>query len=1225
MKLYVQKVGQAVEEVSLTGSTQISATPGTRLFVEANDGTITHMSRSGSQLVVNTTDGKVINVDNFFGSADQGMSSLTIENTAASGLPEKQIVLGDERLYADGSEVVAYTPEQLKDVISGWDYYEMRGEEAAAAGSDDNTGLFVALGLGAATIAGLIALANNDDDNGHSSSSVTPTPDPDPTPDPTPSNLTDPTLVTLNRSNGSSLSGTSDAHNTTVYIDINNDGTHDYTTTTDANGNWSFPSPTAIPDGSTVSIWVLDSKGGKIEVSTVIDATAPDFISMTISQDLAVITGKTEAGAVVKLDLNGDGVAEYTIKADDSGNYKFTLENGASLIPGTSVISLADDLDNVSHITIPVATKATVLGMSDGTQVMDLSNTTEITSPTLHGLGTPGAIVQVMDGNTVIGTTTVGTDSNWSITATNLPVGKHSFDVETIINTPVTGPSKENAVNITFEQKPYDMSVIVADIREVEIDNSIDAPISITRALPNGGYLVAYPQAEAAGSKFYDVKVKIFDASGQMVSELTLGDKNVADGYSRDSAKAYLSNFDVAVSPVDGAITVLYSRNENPSSYTGNDVVYQRFSADGAEITAGPQIVASSGDIGGMNGLLTGLLPDGLANLITNTLSGIVNPIADFMTSALKTIDFLNILPDTDFKALVDLFVNGLTNRIYTAMFGQGLLSSSIVQMEDGSVVFTGTRFTEPLDLENMVNNADISGFIKEFTDALGLKGIPIIGSVIDFITEGVLNLLVKPIEGLADSVLTWFDLNAFEAGANLYSVRYDKDANGNLVKVSENTESPHDFSLGGFFTENGYITTSNGAFDKAVNWIFGKNPTSDSEGLVGADLGGGQYAVIWQQAGKDWSLDQLLKNPVDLKISVVDFGTGKIVLDGATLNTGAPKGSADVSPKIITLPDGTFAVSWVRVTGSDMGDVLVQRFQLQNGKLLALDAQPIVVNSTTDGAQGVIAGSLIGANDITVLENGNYVVSWASATTQGESHVISRVFDMSGQAITEEIIVDKGVEDPGVCSLPSVVALAGGGFAVTWSEVSDTGGNLYSRTYNDDGSIRGTGESADVSNSGHYVKGTTESAVGTNGDDVIDGTNGVTNVVANDGNDRIIVMSDGFQSIDGGKGFDTVVFEDKSATTIDSATLNKLHNIEQIDLNSTSALTLDVKYDDLIKMNDDKHLFVTGTAEDKVDLDLTSWTNVATANKSGVQYNLYVYDKDEDAQVWVQNTIAVI
>ncbi|MBK5073066.1 hypothetical protein I2492_08565 [Budviciaceae bacterium CWB-B4] len=1223
MKLYVQKAGQAVEEVSLTGSTQISATPGTRLFVEANDGAITHMSRSGSQLVVNTADGKVINVDNFFGSADQGMSSLTIDNSSESGLPEKQIVLGDDRLYADGSEVIAYTPEQLKEVISGWDYYEMRGEEAAAAGDDDNTGLFVALGLGAAGIAGLIALANDDDDNGHSSSGINPNPTPDP--DPNPSEVTDPTLITLNRSNGSSLTGTSDAKNATVYIDINNDGTYDYTATTDADGNWSFPTPTSIPDGATVSVWVLDSKGEKIAVSTVIDATAPDFISMTVSQDLAVITGKTEAGAVVKLDLNGDGTAEYTIKADDNGNYKFTLENGAALIPGTSVISLADDLNNVSQITIPVATKATVLGMSDGTNAMDLSTTTEITSPTLHGLGTPGAVVQVMDGDTIIGTTTVGTDGNWSIKATDLPVGNHSFGVETVINTPVSGPSKENTANITFEQKPYDMSVIVADIREIEVDNSIDAPISITRALPNGGYLVAYPQAEAAGSKFYDIKVKIFDASGNMVSELTLGEKNVADGYSRDSAKAYLSNFDVAVSPVDGAITVLYSRNENPSSYTGNDVVFQRFSADGAEITSGPQVVAASGDIGGMNGLLTSLLPDGLANLITNTLSGIVNPIADFMTNALKTIDFLNILPDTDFKALVDLFVNGLTDRIYSVLFGQGLLSSSIVQMEDGSLVFTGTRFIEPLDLENMVENADISGFVREFMDALGLKGIPIVGSVIDWIVEGVLNLAVQPIEGFVDTILTWFDLNAFEAGANLYSVRYAQDANGNLVKVSENAEAPHDFSLGGFFTENGYITTSNGIFDKAVNWIFGNDPTSDSEGLVGADLGGGQYAVIWQQACKDWSIDQLLKNPVDLKISVVDFNTGKIVLDGATLNTDAPRGSADVSPKIITLPDGTFAVSWVRVTGSDMGDVLVQRFQLLGGKLVAVDAQPTVVNSTTDGAQGVIAGSLTGANDITVLENGNYVVSWASVTTQGESHVVSRVFDMTGQAITDEIIVDKGVDDPGICSLPSVVALAGGGFAVTWSEVSETGGNLYSRTYNDDGSVRGVGETGDASTPGHYIKGTLESAVGTNGDDVIDARNGVTNVVANDGDDRILVMSNGFKSIDGGNGFDTVVFEDKSATTIDSTTLSKLHNIDQIDLNNTSALTLDVKYEDLIKLNDDKHLFVKGDANDKVDLDLTSWTNVATANKSGVQYNLYVYDKDEDAQVWVQNTIAVI
>lgn len=1221
MKLFVQKAGQAVQEVPLSGSVNIDANAGTRLFVENNNANIRHMSRSGSKLVINTTDGKVINVDNFFGSTENGLSSLTIDNAPNSGAPEKQLVLGDEKIYADGAEVTAYTPEQLKEIIAGNEYYDQRAAEAAAGGEgDDNTGMFVALGLGTAAVAGLIALAVDNDDDGDSRSSGS---KPSPAPNPNPSDV-DPTTLVVDRSNGSSLTGTSDAPNGIIYIDVNKDGTADYTVKADANGNWSFNFPIALPDGQVVTAWMVNIKGEKVAPVTItVDALAPESESIVISQDLTTVTGKTEAGATIKLDVNGDGTFDYQVKADEKGNYKITLNQGTNLIPGTSVISMADDLSNASSFKIPASAKVTILGISDGENVMDLSSTTVESSPTLHGLGNAGSVINILDGDKVVATTTVGADGLWTAKIDNLAAGAHNFGIQTLVSAPVI--DSEKTVNIAFEGKPYDMAVVNADVRPIETDDTIDAPISITRALPNGGYLVAYPQAEVAGSKFYDIKVKIFDANGQMVSEMTLGEKGVADGYSSSASQAFMSNFDVAVSPVDGAITVLYSKNESSTSYTGHDVVYQRFTANGTEITSGPQLVSANNDIGGMNGALKEWLPDNVADAITNTLSGIVNPIADFLTTALKTVDFLNILPDTDFKAMVDLFVNGLTNRVYTALCGQGLLSSSIIQMEDGSVIFTGSRYRELLDLEGLVDRIDVSGFVNEFCEALGLKGIPIIGSLIDSITQGVLGMVVQPIESLVDTILTFVDFDLLEGGSNLYSMRYEADANGNLVKVSENAETPHDILLGGFLSENGYITTNSGVLDAVSNIMFGTNPGSDSQGLAGADIGGGNYAVVWQQSCKDWSLDQLLNNPVDLKISVVDFKTGKVVIDGYTLNAGVDGKTADVAPKIVTLADGTIAVAWTRISGTDKGDVMMQRFEIIGNKLQPVDAEPVRVNQQTDGAQGVLMNSLVGAMDLTVLENGNYVVTWASMSTTGESHVVSRVYDITGNAVSGELYADKGVNDAGTCSLPSVVALADGGFAVTWSEVSDTGsGNLYSRTYNADGSFRTAGAPGDITAPGKFVEGDYHAANGTEGSDVIDGRNGVTNVTAGKGDDTIMVMKDKFTSIDGGDGFDTVMFADKDAT-IDSATLSKLKNIDQIDLNSTSANTLNLQYEDLIKLNDDKHLFVSGNDQDKVDLDLTNWSNVAAANKNGVEYNLYVYNKDEDAQVWVQNTVAVI
>ncbi|MGT8857373.1 Ig-like domain-containing protein [Enterobacter sp. 186315] len=1227
IKLSVQQAGQKAHNVALSGitnSTIVQATPGARFAIDSKPGDITSMIRQGDKLIINTSDGKAIQVDHFFGAAGKDMKSLTIDDSSAAG---KKYVLGDEKIYQDGQSVTSYSPEQLRQVVSGNEYYAQQ----ATKGESEVDPLWVALGLGGvALVGGTIALLNNDDDDDDHSSKKS-SDDNGKSGDKGGDNTSGgdngnnggnnsdvlPSALTMDVTNGSTLRGTTDTANATVMVDTTGDGKPNYTIVSDEKGNWSVDCAPDLADKQQVTAWVIDANGNKIDTTMVVDYHAPELASLAIDDSLHGLSGVTDPNSVVSLDINGDGKADYVVKSDAKGNYRFDLGD-ASLVPGTSALVVTDTAGNTTSLTLPVNTAPVILGFSetpDGT--INLSNTTSLTSATLHGMGEPGSEVQISNNGVALAKATVAQDGTWQVSLDNLPKGDNHFTANSVNTVQGKASTDSNGRSVTISYTTSDdVNVLAADTTRhiVQTDAGLNTTQTITRAMPDGGYLIAWAQPENAASQFYDIKVNIYNANGSIINTMTIGQQGTMDGYANVDGLEKLNNFDVAVSPVDGAITVFYAQGtKGDLDYTGTSAVYERFSSDGNALTDGPQLVASSKEIGGLGGLLDATIGDGLSDLITGAIDCIWNPIESLLQ---PLAGFINV----DIKGLADQFVHGLSNCIASVLYGAGTFGANIVQMEDGSVVFVGTRYAECLDTATLVDRMDVKGFITEFFTNIGLIGQGnFVSDLVEPCFNAVMNLLVSPIESIADSVLEWVDLNLGADGAQVWNTEFTPSENGSLVQSTE-FQYVQGRNKDSGMNENGFISGSdkNGLFSKMAEWVFGSDAedVGASVGLNGTQVSESTYAVIWQKTGTNTQLDS--DTQPKAVMALVDAKTGKHITSEITLTENG------VVPKIVTLADGTLLATWVGVGPQDGGDIYSQRLAVSNNAFVAL-SPAVVVNTLTEGTQGLIGGTFKEAYDLVALNNGGYIVTWTSTDADGTQHLQGQLFDMTGVKIGNEIQLDSGAGN--TINDSSITALSDGGYVVNWSESNDaahTSTVMYT-VFNQDGSVRSLGEENPiVDGSSVTLANDVRTYAGTDDADVVDAHLASATVNSGAGDDRVIVDATLVQSVDGGAGHDTVVFS--NAGTIGHETLEKLHNVDTIDLNaSNGANTLTLSYEDVVNVSNTNKLFISGGKNDSVDLDQNHWTQTATGNKDGQSYNLYTYDDDHHTQLWIQNNIQIV
>ena len=181
------------------------------------------------------------------------------------------------------------------------------------------------------------------------------------------------------------------------------------------------------------------------------------------------------------------------------------------------------------------------------------------------------------------------------------------------------------------------------------------------------------------------------------------------------------------------------------------------------------------------------------------------------------------------------------------------------------------------------------------------------------------------------------------------------------------------------------------------------------------AALTGGGFVVTWADTS---GADQ------DVRARVFDANGTELVAE-FVVNTTTASGQFD--PSAAALSGGGFAIAWTDSSGADQ-DVRVRVFDATGAEVVA----EFVANTTTTAFQG--GPSIVG------LDNGNFVVTWTdlsgTAPDASGTAVRGQIYDASGVPVgAGEFLVNTntnaGQGDPSVSALP------GGGFVVSWTDNS--------------------------------------------------------------------------------------------------------------------------------------------------------------------------------------------
>ncbi len=251
--------------------------------------------------------------------------------------------------------------------------------------------------------------------------------------------------------------GTAEAGSTvTLFSDAVNVGS-----TTAAGGVWSITASVLADGVHAITVQASDAAGNTSAVSASLSVTIDSGISAPSVPDLAAAS---DSGASSTDDLTNDNTPTFNGTAE--ANCTVTLYEGVTSLGSTTANgagawsittgALSDGVHNVfatasdtagnsaSSVTLPVtidtaapaAPSTPDLAAASDSGISSTDNITSDSTPTLDGTAEALSTVQIFDGVTSLGTTTVSGIGNWTFTTGVLADGVHSF---TAVATDVAG------------------------------------------------------------------------------------------------------------------------------------------------------------------------------------------------------------------------------------------------------------------------------------------------------------------------------------------------------------------------------------------------------------------------------------------------------------------------------------------------------------------------------------------------------------------------------------------------------------------------------------------------------------------------------------------------------------------------------------------------------------------------------------------------------------------
>lgn len=250
------------------------------------------------------------------------------------------------------------------------------------------------------------------------------------------------------------------------------------------------------------------------------------------------------------------------------------------------------------------------------------------------------------------------------------------------------------------------------------------------------------------------------------------------------------------------------------------------------------------------------------------------------------------------------------------------------------------------------------------------------------------------------------------------------------------NKDVVHYQHFGYTYDENGRVTGST---------KIGEDITVDLPGfqwnryvnITALDDGG--YVLVWQaqtQSGQPWQViarqytanGELVNN--DIFVGQMGYGSN---------------GDTPSEAMVTTLKNGMIVISYEKESGD--GDIYFRTFDPKNQTL----GEETIANQTTNDHQG--------SPSVAMLSNGNFIVTWDSADTNGPDQSVKsnwgRIFTPDGLSVSNEFLINSFT--PGAQQRPIAISRPGGGFVVVYPSQADTAPGLetfgvYAQFFDDAG-----------------------------------------------------------------------------------------------------------------------------------------------------------------------------
>lgn len=244
----------------------------------------------------------------------------------------------------------------------------------------------------------------------------------------------------------------------------------------------------------------------------------------------------------------------------------------------------------------------------------------------------------------------------------------------------------------------------------------------------------------------------------------------------------------------------------------------------------------------------------------------------------------------------------------------------------------------------------------------------------------------------------------------NLEDHTFGLDSSGNVVVNGQQATSLIDIERIQFADAS--VSLKSGKFANESGSVVSMEPASTA-------LSNGGYVIAWEEAGK---------------IHVQQYDKNHELLKNATLT-----GVSGSNPIIAPAKDGGYLLGWTTTQNT----LVVQAYDSNS---VAKGTAITVTRHDTNPAVHIEDAS------VTVLGNGNYVVSWAEELNESGSwghnegsELFVRLFNgVTHQPIGSEIQVDTTTKDNAIyASEPSISGLANGGFVVVWEREYDAADNV--------------------------------------------------------------------------------------------------------------------------------------------------------------------------------------